>query len=111
MLQLQGITYRWNDTLTGINRPAGIQYGFTAQNIQQVFPTLVSKDSQGFLQTAYGTYDAMYVESIRALHQHIQTLEEDRETLQTRVDQLEAKLESMQSLEARLNQLEAALAK
>jgi hypothetical protein len=67
MLTLQGVTYEWNDHKTGSKRPEGIQYGFTAQNIQQVFPMLVEEDKLGYLQTAYGTYDAMMVEAIRAL--------------------------------------------
>jgi hypothetical protein len=71
LLKLQGVTYEWDDQVTGSQRPHGIQYGFTAQNIQEVFPELVSEDALGFLQTAYGTYDAMLVEAIRALHESL----------------------------------------
>ena len=71
MLQLNGVTYLWSDTITGNDRPTQLQYGFTAQNIQEVFPLLVQEDALGYLQTAYGTYDAMYVESMRALQQQI----------------------------------------
>ena len=59
--------YQWADNKTGIKRPEGIQMGFTAQNIQQVFPEAVTTDAQGYLQTAYGTYDALLVEAIREL--------------------------------------------
>jgi Chaperone of endosialidase len=75
LLQLNGITYHWNDDKTGTNRPEGTQMGFTAQNIQQVFPQLVSADAQGFLQTAYGTYDALYVEAIKELLEKMNMLE------------------------------------
>jgi hypothetical protein len=75
VLALKGITYQWNDEVTGYDRPTGHIYGFTAQNIQEVFPELVSQDDQGYLQTAYGTYDAMYVECIRALNEKIEKLE------------------------------------
>lgn len=73
--QLNGISYQWNDDKTGNTRPAGTQMGFTAQNIQKVFPELVSTDEQGYLQTAYGTYDAVYVEAIKELLQKITLLE------------------------------------
>ncbi len=86
MLSLNGITYEWNDTTTGNPRPTGIQYGFTAQNIQEVFPTLVTEDAKGYLQTAYGTYDAMTVESIRALHNRIKALEKENKALRTEMD-------------------------
>ncbi len=75
LLRLQGVTYEWNDKQTGTDRPAGTHMGFTAQNIQQVFPELVSTDAQGFLQTAYGTYDALYVEAIKALVKKVEALE------------------------------------
>jgi hypothetical protein len=77
MLALQGITYEWNDDQTGTKRPEGIQYGFTAQNIQEVFPALVEEDARGYLQTPYGTYDAMMVEAIRYLYDEIKMLREE----------------------------------
>ena len=81
LLMLDGITYEWNDDITGYTRPEGIQYGFTAQNIQQVFPTLVEEDNLGYYQTAYGTYDAMVVEAIRALDTKIKLLQAENDEL------------------------------
>lgn len=101
MLRLKGITYEWNDQVTENDRPIGIQYGFTAQNIQEVFPALVFEDEEGYLQTAYGTYDAMYVEAIRALLERIEALEAENETLQSKVsetDQLKARLDRLEAL-------------
>ena len=77
LLALKGITYEWNDDKTGNARPEGVQYGFTAQNIQEVFPTLVEEDAKGYLQTAYGTYDAMTIEAIRYLYTKIESLENE----------------------------------
>ncbi len=94
LLALQGVTYEWNDTTTGNDRPTGIQYGFTAQNIQAVFPTLVDEDVHGYLQTAYGTYDAMTVEAIRALNDKIERLEKENDILKAQVAKIE-KLETM----------------
>ncbi|MFK7937580.1 MAG: tail fiber domain-containing protein [Saprospiraceae bacterium] len=85
LLALRGVTYEWNDNQTDTYRPTGIQYGFTAQNIQAVFPTLVEEDNLGYLQTAYGTYDAMTVEAIRALNDKITVLEEENEALKAQV--------------------------
>ncbi len=90
LLALQGVTYEWNDDKTGNPRPEGVQYGFTAQNIQKVFPTLVNEDQQGYLQTAYGTYDAMTVEAIRALYEEIQQLHAKIASLESQLDQKES---------------------
>ncbi|MEK7255289.1 MAG: tail fiber domain-containing protein [Bacteroidota bacterium] len=92
LLALRGVTYEWNDDKTGSKRPEGIQYGFTAQNIREVFPTLVEEDKLGYLQTAYGTYDAMTVEAIRALNEENQALKAQVETLTSQLDKITAAL-------------------
>jgi hypothetical protein len=109
LLALQGVTYEWNDTITGNDRPKGIQYGFTAQNIQQVFPILVNEDEQGYLQTAYGTYDAMTVEAIRALNDKIEQLKTENEVLKIQVAKVNQHQNEIDELKAMLGQLQTQL--
>ncbi|MFT4536951.1 MAG: N-acetylneuraminic acid mutarotase [Saprospiraceae bacterium] len=109
ILALQGVTYQWNDDKTGSKRPEGIQYGFIAQNIQEVFPSLVAEDNLGYLQTAYGTYDAMTVEAIRALYQKIENLDSENNQLKTEVSSLQSKLTEMDQIKQRMARLEAVL--
>lgn len=94
LLALQGIAYEWNDDKTGTTRPEGVQYGFSAQNIQEVFPSLVESDALGYLQTAYGTYDAMMVEALRALQEQIDALVEENGELKAKVNTLAEKREA-----------------
>lgn len=65
--KMRGVSYEWNDTQTGIIRPEGLQYGFVAQELMEVFPSKVTKDAKGFYQTAYGDYDAFFVQAIQEL--------------------------------------------
>jgi N-acetylneuraminic acid mutarotase len=109
LLALQGVTYEWNDDKTGSKRPEGIQYGFIAQNIQEVFPSLVAEDNLGYLQTAYGTYDAMTVEAIRALYQKIENLEAEKNLLKTEVSSFQTQLSEMDQIKQRMARLEAVL--
>ncbi|MBV7268346.1 tail fiber domain-containing protein, partial [Winogradskyella luteola] len=88
LLQMRGVTYEWNDKQTGTNRPKGQQYGFVAQELMEVFPENVVLDNQGFYQTAYGTYDALYVQSIKALHNKIEILEQENKVLKTKLEEL-----------------------
>ena len=93
LLQLKGITYEWDDNKTGYNRPTGIQYGFTAQNIQTVFPGNVQVDNMGYLQAAYGNFDPMFVEALRVLNDKIKELREKDKAivvLEERMAKLEA---------------------
>ena len=111
LLALQGINYEWNDTQTGSRRPEGVQYGFTAQNIQAVFPELVEEDNLGFLQTAYGTYDAMFVEAIRELNNKIEQqleqlnqLKEENSRLKEQLEQQPFTKREIEILKAMVNQ-------
>ena len=81
LLNLRGVTFEWNDQVTRYERPKGRQYGLVAQDIQKVFPKLVKSDKDGYLQTGYSTYDAMYIETIRALHNRIIVLEQQNTML------------------------------
>ncbi|MCI5055880.1 MAG: tail fiber domain-containing protein [Flavobacteriales bacterium] len=93
LLKMKGVTFEWNDTQTGYKRPLGLQYGFIAQDIQEVFPGLVKTDNDGFLQTAYGNYDPMLIESIRALNNKIEVLEKENQELKSEYDSRLKRLE------------------
>ena len=110
LLALQGVSYEWDDDKTGSQRPEGIQYGFTAQNIQEAFPTLVTTDNQAYLQTPYGTYDAMTVEALRALNEKIIQLEKDKTKLRTQLKNLRSKNQALKTHTAALDELKTAFA-
>jgi hypothetical protein len=89
ILRLKGIAYEWNDQQTGYDRPSGVQFGLTAQNVQAVFPGLVRKDDAGFLMTSYGTLDPVMIEAMRALQQKIEEMSRLNRTLVDRISLLE----------------------
>ena len=99
---LRGVTYDWNDTQTGAERPTTTQYGFIAQELMEVFPDNVSKDGLGFYQTAYGNYDALFVQAFKELKSQLN--EKD-----LRIIELESQLKSLQEFSERLDALEAKL--
>lgn len=72
VLKMRGVTYAWDDQVTEFSRPEGTQLGFIAQDIQEVWPEKVTEDGKGYLQTAYGTYDPVFVEAIKALNAKIE---------------------------------------
>lgn len=94
--QMNGVTYEWNDQITGNNRPQGLQYGFIAQELQTVFPEKVSKDALGYFQTAYGDYDALFVQAIK-------TLKQDNDALKKQVSELKTIIERLLALEAMIS--------
>jgi hypothetical protein len=97
ILIMRGVTYEWNDDKTGYNRPQGIQYGFIAQDLQKIWPTKVSEDADGYLQTAYSDYDAMFVEAFKAQQAKINALQQQNETLANQLNQQHQTIETLQS--------------
>lgn len=79
--QMNGVTYEWNDEVTGNKRPDGKQYGFIAQELKILFPEKVSLDAQGFYQTAYGDYDALFVQALKELKKENEVLKNKIEKL------------------------------
>ncbi len=97
--KMRGVTYLWDDDKTGAKRPEGLQYGFIAQELMEVFPEKVTKDNLGFYQTAYGDYDPLFVEAIKELKSEVETLSEENA-------KLKEQLSKMEKLDARLSALE-----
>ncbi len=94
---MHAVSYTWNDNATGFDRPTEIQYGFIAQDIEQVWPENVSEDAQGYLQTAYGTYDHMYVEAIKELAKENDSIKKENQILRQEIEYIKEVLESISS--------------
>ena len=92
ILQMKGVSYEWNDTQTGMKRPNGIQFGFIAQDLKEIFPNKVNADNLGFLQTAYGDYDPMLVEAIKGLYNKIERLQNDNLQLKSSTEEMKSEL-------------------
>lgn len=89
VLKMKGVNYEWNDENSGKVRPTGIQYGFIAQELQELFPTKVSADAKGILSATYGDFDPMLVEAIKGLKQLIDEQKLMIEAQQKRIENLE----------------------
>ena len=83
IMQLQGVTYFWDDQQTSYaaSRPTSLQYGFIAQEFQSVLPDFVSTDKEGFLQMAYGTLDPLFIEAFKAQQGQIEALKKELQAL------------------------------
>ncbi len=89
--QMRGVSYEWDDNVTEYGRPEGRQIGFIAQELQRLWPEKIETDSQGYLMAAYGDYDAVYVEAIKALSEKVDQQEEIISQLMRRIEDLEKK--------------------
>lgn len=72
MCALRGIMYEFNDTEDG--KPAGVRMGVLAQEVEQVLPQWVGELS-GFKTTQLSQFEALCIESIKALAARVAALE------------------------------------
>jgi hypothetical protein len=61
--QLQGVTFQWKDP----SRGEGPQIGIIAQDVEQVFPEVVSTDSEGYKSIDYDKLVAPLIEAVKEL--------------------------------------------
>ena len=96
VIRLKGATYQWKDTSSGTTP----MYGFIAQELKEVFPENIKTDENGYLSATYGNMDATFVESVKALEQRNQTIENTNEELRVRIQKLK---QHLSNIEKRLN--------
>lgn len=74
-LKLRGVTFDWNREAFAYTRlPDGKQIGVIAQEVENVFPELVSKDDKGYRSVAYDRLVPVLIEAIKAQQAEIDAL-------------------------------------
>lgn len=63
LMQLRGVSFEWKDKTKG----TGTKVGLIAQEVETVFPEVVSTDDEGYKSVAYGNLIGVLVESIKEL--------------------------------------------
>ncbi|RFS16066.1 tail fiber domain-containing protein [Emticicia sp. C21] len=106
VLQMQGVSYEMKD-----ENNKGIQYGFIAQELREIFPSKVKENLSGYLSADYGSYDPMIVESIKALNKKIMLLRKDKTELETAFKTLNTELNTLLTKVSQLETVKAEPAK
>ncbi|MAZ67406.1 hypothetical protein CL652_01395 [bacterium] len=101
VLLLSGITFDWRNGDTNEN------LGFIAQDVQEVFPQVVSEDANGFLSLSY---DRLVVPIVVAIQEVWSAVQENTRSIAQLLDWQSEKDAQIAALEARLATLEARLA-
>ncbi|MEJ2217591.1 MAG: tail fiber domain-containing protein [Gemmatimonadota bacterium] len=114
VLRLTPIRYHFR---AGAGRPQGTQIGLTAQQVQPLFPELVTQDGDGYLSLSYANLSAVLVKAVQEqeaeieeLRAHNQRVEAELASLRQRNERLESELGSLRAArewaEARVARLE-----
>ena len=67
---LRGVSYQWKrDEFPDKNFSEGTQIGVIAQEIESLFPELVSEDNEGYKSVSYSNLVAPLIEAVKELKQ------------------------------------------
>ncbi|MBO3271042.1 tail fiber domain-containing protein [Hymenobacter defluvii] len=102
--QLRGVRYRLNALGLARGGNAGEQVGFLAQELEKVYPELVSTDNQGYKSVNYSQLTAVLVEALKEQQRQL-------DQQQTQLTELRARLGDQQADHAALLTLQAQLAR
>jgi hypothetical protein len=83
--QLRGVNYQWADRSWG----EGSQIGVIAQEVEEVFPEVVSTDNQGYRSVSYRKLVAPLIEAVKEL-------KAENENLKLRLEQLSIRLAALE---------------
>jgi hypothetical protein len=82
LLALRGVTYDWNPNVpNAIKGQNARQYGFLAQEVEQVLPTLVHPGLNGYKAVNYQGIIPVAVEAIKAQQSQIHALKRDNDVI------------------------------
>lgn len=75
ILALRGVNYYYRNDIPGRKLPGGMQYGFIAQELERVFPELVTTATDGYKQINPIGLIAPIIESVRDINARLARLE------------------------------------
>lgn len=97
IMAIDGVSFRWLDP----GRAPGLQMGVLAQDVEAVFPELVSYDEEGYRAV---NYSGLIAPMIEAMQEQQAMIDDQART----IERLEAELGAVRELEARVQALESA---
>lgn len=95
---LRGVSYEWKrDEFPDKDFSEGTQIGVIAQEIETVFPELVSEDNEGYKSVSYSNLVAPLIEAVKELKQQNETLNKSVEALEKQQKNLIERLEALEN--------------
>jgi hypothetical protein len=89
VLSLNGIYYHWKkDEFPDMQFNDKRQVGFSAQEVEELFPELVTTNTKGYKSVDYGRLTPVLVEAIREQQQQINHQQEEIDELKAMVGKL-----------------------
>jgi hypothetical protein len=103
LLKLNGYTFTWKD-----HPERGTNIGFIAQEIEELFPELITPDSRGFLTVQYGNMTAILVEALKTQRDMMRDMRNDyNQKISLILNAFQSQNAALNDLRERLTQVES----
>ncbi|MEL7532549.1 MAG: tail fiber domain-containing protein [Bacteroidota bacterium] len=97
LLQLRGVSYYFRFAeQSDMDWPSQQQMGVIAQEVEQVYPYLVSTDEAGYKAVNYLALSALLIESVKEMHQEKEALADELHQLQNQYQDLADRLKALE---------------
>lgn len=90
--QLTPVYYYWKKEFKNKGFTGERQIGFSAQEVEKLYPEMVQTDAGGYKAVDYSRMSAVLVQAMKEQQQQIEELKRQSETLQKRLEKLEKRL-------------------
>jgi len=91
VVQLQPVTYNWRtEEYPQFRFSSGREIGLIAQEVEGIFPDMVSTDQAGYKRVNYGELPYLMLQAIRELKAESDNLKAENDNLRERIQRLEA---------------------
>ncbi len=105
LTQLKGVSFEWRtDEFPENGFKSGIDIGVIAQEVEKVFPEVVSTDNDGYKSVAYNKLVAPMIEAIKEQQAMIEQQKQNMVQQQQTIEQLTVLLQKTQEQMASMNQ-------
>jgi hypothetical protein len=98
VMKLETSTYFFKQEFAEMNLPASRQYGFTAQNLESVFPELIKLNPEKGKEQPVEFKAVNYIGLIPILTEAIQEQQREMEAKDARIDELQKQLDELKTL-------------
>jgi len=112
IMKIRGTSFKFrNDEFRDYQFDEGTQFGFIAQELENIFPEVVKTESNGYKSVNYNGMIPVLVEAIKEQQKIINDLKYENEHLKTNNDQVEGNIKQLkadnEAINARLENIEA----
>jgi hypothetical protein len=110
IMQLRGVSYTWKqDEFPTRNFKDGKDFGFIAQEIEEVIPEVVVTDAEGYKRVNYTNLIPFLTAALQEQQTQIEALQKENAGLKAENNAVKAKLDEVETLKAEMQKLKAIL--